>query len=146
MQHNIVSFTSLNDLCIFQSYYLPFFFFLIQAYFAPKWNKTRLMISITLTLLVVYSARGLCEGAALHKSWWWRTFTGVVIQWGAGILCCLIQRGTEFVFVPGPSYCSARKPHCWLTVLMLLACHSPLLSHSQYEIFLFVSWNFRMRP
>lgn len=107
-------------------------FFLIQAYFAPKWNKTRLMISITLTLLVVYSAWGLCEGAVLHKSWWWRTFTGVVIQWGAGVLCWLIRGGAEFVFVPRPSYCPARKPHCWLTMLMLLTCHSPLISQYVY--------------
>lgn len=56
--------------------------FPIQAYFAPKWNKTRLMISITLTLLAVYSAWSLGEGAALHKSRWWRTFTRGMIQWG----------------------------------------------------------------
>lgn len=58
------------------------YLFPIQAYFAPKWNKTRLMISITLTLLAVYSAWSLGEGAVLHKSRWWRTFTRGMIQWG----------------------------------------------------------------
>lgn len=58
------------------------YLFPIQAYFAPKWNKTRLMISITLTLLAVYSAWSLGEKAVLHKSRWWRTFTGRMIQWG----------------------------------------------------------------
>lgn len=58
------------------------YLFPIQAYFAPKWNKTRLMISITLTLLAVYSAWSLGEGAVLHKSQWWRTFTRGMIQWG----------------------------------------------------------------
>lgn len=54
--------------------------FPILAYFAPKWNKTRLMISITLTLLAVYSAWSLGRGAGLHKSRWWRTFTRWMIQ------------------------------------------------------------------
>lgn len=57
------------------------YLFPIQAYFAPKWNKTRLMISITLTLLAVYSAWSLGKGAVLHKSRWWRTFTRGMIQW-----------------------------------------------------------------
>lgn len=105
------------------------------------------MISITLTLLAIYSAWGLYEGAVLHKSWWWRTFTGVVIQWGAGILCWLIREGTEFVCVPGPYYCSARNHRCWLTMLMLLACHSPFTITRCRRVFsfLFVLWIFRMR-
>lgn len=51
------------------------YLFSIQALFALKWNKTRLMISITLTQLAVYSAWSLCRKAVQHKSWWWRTFT-----------------------------------------------------------------------
>lgn len=58
------------------------YLFPIQAYFAPKWNKTRLMISITLTLLAIYSAWSLGEEAVLHKSRWWRTFTREMIQCG----------------------------------------------------------------
>lgn len=49
--------------------------FSTQALFALKWNKTRLMISITLTQLAVYCAWSLCRRAVQHKSWWWRTFT-----------------------------------------------------------------------
>lgn len=117
------------------------YLFSIQAYFAPKWNKTRLMISITLTLLAVYSACSLGEGAALHKSWWWRTFTRRMIQW-RGLAACAgsSEGGTELLFVSEPSYCSTWKQHCWfIRPLSFTGLRMGYLCSGRMS-----SWNFRM--
>lgn len=89
--------------------------FPIQAYFAPKWNKTRLMISITLTLHAVYSAWSLGEGAALHKSWWWRTFTRGMIQWGGWQFVLAHHWGNKLLFVLELFLLL----HSWFMLLML---------------------------
>lgn len=53
---------------------------------------------------------------------------------GSGSLCWLIRGGTERLFVPEPSYGSARKPHCRFIELRLPPWHSLLYTIIRMQI------------